>query len=170
MSLIQQFDNDGTLNLGALASLDAVLVNTKIDGSRGAGFRVVQSNFWFAMNNKTTDEGPIMIGISASMVAGEIEAAIEADPQDPTSDDARGKGTFIKPLFMIGKDELKIPIATDGDERSWKPHKISYGKNGWSIREEKALSVWGYNMDGAALTTGIVIEFFAEHFGVWLRD
>ncbi len=122
------------------------------------------------MQGKTTDEGPIIIGVACNTVASQVELIMENDPQAPSSTDERGKGNYVKALHMIGKDELKIPIATDGDDRSWLPMTVSYGKNGWSIPEDQALSYWAYNMDDAALTTGTTMEIFAEHFGVWLRD
>jgi len=165
MALIAQYDNNGTLTLGAQGALDVLSTNTKIDGARKQGFRVTKSNWFFQATGKTATEGPIIIGIACNADAAEIEAAIEADPQAPSDDDSRGMGVYIKPLFLMGIAQTEFPAAGDA---VMKPFTVSYGKNGWSIPEDQALTVWAYAM--GALTTGTVIRFFAEHFGVWLRD
>ncbi len=170
MALEQLYDNNTVLSLLTLGSLDAVAINSKIDGARKNGFRVVKSNIWVAMNGKTTDEGPIIMGVACNTISSQVELILENDPQSPSSSDERGTNNFVKALLMVGKDELKIPIATSGDNRSWMPFVVSYGKNGWSIPEDQALSYWAYNLDDAALTTGTQFEIFAEHFGVWLKD
>ncbi len=168
MALVQVFDNDITFNLGTLAALDVVQVNSKIDGARNQGFRVVKSSVHFMMGGKTTDEGPIMIGVACNALSPEVEEIMEADPQSPSDNDERGMGVFIKPLFMITKNELELPLASAPSERL--SFTFTYGKNGWSVPEDQQLAYWAYNMDDAALTTGTQLRIFAEHFGVWLRD
>ncbi len=167
MSLVQLFDNNLTLTVGALASLDVISANGKIDGSRNQGFRVVKSEIFCVMEDKTVLEGPLVVGVACNAVAAEIEKAIEVDPQSPSDDDERGTGVFIMPIWMIGEQTIDIPLQANGRilEKT-----ISYGKNGWSIPESEAWSVWCYNRSGAALTTGTLFKFFVSHFGVWLRD
>ncbi len=93
---------------------------------------------------------------------------MENDAQDQNDAPSRGSGVFIKPLFIVGEDELQIPLASaPGPDKMF---SFSYGKNGWSVQEAEQWSVWAYNMDSSGLTTGTVFRFFAEHFGVWLRD
>ncbi len=168
IALVPQYENNGTLTLGTLGSLDVISAAGKNDGNRNTGFRYTKTSIWFTMDGATTNEGPIMVGVAANCSAAEIEAAMEADPQDQNDAPSRGAGMFIKPLFIIGEDELQIPLASaPGPDKMF---SFSYGKNGWSVQEAEQWSVWAYNMDPSALTTGTVIRFFAEHFGVWLRD
>ncbi len=168
IALVQQFDNNGVLTLGTLGSLVAIQAAGKNDGSRNMGFRYTKSTVWFTMQGGTTNEGPIMIGVACNCSAAELEAAMENDAQDQNDPPNRSGGMFIKPLFIIGEDELKIPLdSAPGPDKMF---TFSYGKNGWSVQEKEQWTVWAYNMDSGALTTGTVIKFFAEHFGVWLRD
>ncbi len=167
MALVQQFDQDFNLALGALAANDATLINGRIDGAREQGFRLVTTDLQIQLTGKTTAEGPIVYGVCCNMNAAEVEAAIEADPQISTADDARGKGTYIKILGMLGLLQTAFPQSGDNTERR---HHISYGKNGWSIPEGQAWSVWAYNQGSGALTSGTTMLMAAEHFGVWLRD
>ncbi len=169
MALIQQFDFDGTLSLGTLAANTAVSAFTNIDPSRAQGWRAVMSEWLFSMSGKTTAEGPIIFGIACNMTAPEIELALESDPQNKNDSDNRGDGTYIKSLGTIGLLVTDFPSAFH-EPKSDDKMIVKYGKNGWSIPEGEALSVWAYNQGGAPLTTGTNLCWFAEHFGVWLND
>ncbi len=164
--LKQQFDADANLTLGALGGNDVIAQNSSIDGSRAQGFRIMKSEIFMTLTGKTTAEGPIIWGVACNMDAAEIEAAMEADPQDRNADDSRGEGTFIKILDVIGLVEVTRPTTNSLNSPLF---KVSYGRNGWSIPEGQNLSFWAMNV-GAALTSGTVLLFSAEHFGVWLRD
>ncbi len=166
--LVPQYDHDTQLTLGTLGGNDLIAQPSKIDQSRTRGFRVTKSRIFAEMIGKTTAEGPLMFGIAANASAAEIEAIIEADPQNPHDDDSRGKGVFIKLLRLIGQDELQIPLASAPGQLM--EFELSYGKNGWSIPQGEALSYWAYNMQAGALTTGTIFNIAAEHLGVWLRD
>ncbi len=171
MSLVQQFDNDEALTLGTLGGNDLILQNSLIDGNRAQGFRIVKSQFYFNLTGKTQAEGPIMVGIAANVAANKVELIIENDPQNVNEQgDERGRGVFVKALFMIGLLTTSIPGGAAGGPTVGLEREVNYGKNGWSIPEGQALSVWAYNMQSGALTAGTVISWFAEHFGVWLRD
>ncbi len=171
MSLVQQFDNDEVLTLSTLAGNDLISADTLIDGSRSQGFRIVKSNFFFNVTGKTQAEGPVMVGVAANLGSAKLELIIENDPQSVNEqDEDRGRGVFIMPLFMLGLLTTSLPAGAAGGPQTGLPVDVSYGKNGWSIPEGEALFIWAYNMQSGALTTGTVISWFAEHFGVWLRD
>ncbi len=167
MVLVQQFDADLLLTLGALAASTTITVNSSIDASRLQGFRVVKSELKVTMTGKTTAEGPITFGVAANFEsAAEINAALEADPQGRASDDSRGKGTFLMILDSIGLVPTVFPASDEGVGKSY---TISYGKNGWSIPEGRNLQFWARNQ-GANLSSGTLLIFVATHFGVWLND
>ncbi len=167
MALEQVFDDDGVLTLATLGANTAILSTSKIDSGRLQGMRVVESELSYDVVGKTATEGPIVIGVCCNMTATEVANALVADPGDKNRDTNRGKGTYIKVLGMIGRSVTGIPGATP--DALLAMMKISYGKNGWSVPEGKNLALFAYNM-GAALTTGTVLNWFASHFGVWLRD
>ncbi len=165
MVLEQQFDESMTLSVGALALHDVISVDSKIDAARLQGFRLVKSTFFIDAHGKTVQQGPVQLGVALNMSAGGVESAIESDPQDSKADNNRGDGTFIKPLAMMADAAISI-----GSNRLLQPIEVSYGKNGWSLIEGRSMIFWAYNLGDATLTTGLVVDVFAEHFGVWLRD
>ncbi len=169
MALVQQFDIDLPLPVGALAAGAAVIANSRIDAARENGFRIVKSQLFLTLTGKTTAEGPIAFGVAMNVPnAAAITAILDADPSDSKADISRGEGVFVKILGVLGLLETSFPpISRDGP--GWMM-EISYGKNGWSIPEGRGLVYWARNNDGSALTTGTILTFSAEHFGVWLRD
>ncbi len=168
MPLEQQFDPDQTIVLDTLAAATAIFGVSKIDASRAQGFRVAKSRIFIAMSAKTNAEGPILVGVSCNVATvTALKNIIEADPQNRNANIARGKGTYVRILGMIGFNQLAFP----GDGEPLQPAmEISYGKNGWSIPEGQKLDYWAFNIGSGSLTTGTVINIAAEHFGVWLND
>ncbi len=149
--------------LSTLGTNDAISVATKVDNTRLRGYRMIKSIFHFGVTGKTATEGPIIVGVAINMSAGDIEKAMEADPQSPSEDDARGIGGFIKTLFMLDNPATVWPVGFNG------MIEVSYGKNGWSCPQGQAVTVFAYNT-ASTLSTGTIIQWVAEHFGVWLRD
>lgn len=167
IALKQQFDEDNAITLGTLGAGLAILGTGVIDNTRLNGFRLTKSRIGVTLSGKTTAEGPIAYGVSCNVSAVELAAILQADPQSRTKDDDRGDGAFVYTMGVIGELTTAFPGATpDGP-----PVMVSipYGKNGWSVIEGDTWALWAFNM-GAQLTTGTVIKFFAEHYGVWLRD
>lgn len=160
--VVQQFDEDLSQGLGALAANDVIAAVTKTDGSRTQGFRLSKVRICGRFSAKTATEGPIAWGISCNGGGTDVENAIEADPQNSSDDDVRGSGLYIKPLGIIGVEE------TQGSLHEGMPHLDV--KVNWSVPEGENFSLWFYNMGSGALTTGTLIHAFIEKFGVWLRD
>ncbi len=168
MPLEQEFDSDTSLTLSTLGAAAAIVTNSRIDGTRRQGFRIVKSKLIVTVSGKTTAEGPIAYGVMANIDnAADLAAILTADPQGKTAKTERVKGQFVKLLGVIGLVPTTIPSS---DEGTGKMHEFTYGKNGWSIPEGRALSYWAFNKDGSALTAGTILNFTAEHFGVWLND
>ncbi len=103
------------------------------------------------------------------MNAAEIESAIESDPQDSAENDDRGSGTWLKPLGIIPLNMTGGPITGVGGTESAAAALFLEVMVNWSVMEGHDFTVWAYNM-GGALTTGAILTFFVEYFGVWLRD
>lgn len=156
------YDENLALALGALASLDAISANTKVDNNRLQGFRVIKVRVVGSFLGKTTAEGPIIWGLASGLTAQNIEDIIESDPQSPQADDERGAGAWIKLLGQIENG------ATSGTLTPGMPF-IDVDVN-WSTPESQSFAVWAYNQDGAPLSTGTVLVFGLDIIGVWLRD
>ncbi len=168
MPLVQQFDSDTSLALSTLGAAAAIVTNSRIDASRRQGFRVTKSKIMMTMSGKTTAEGPILYGVMANISnAADLAAILVNDPQGKTDKDERAPGQFVKLLGVIGLVPTTIPSSDTGIAEM---HEFSYGKNGWSIPEGRALSYFAFNQFGSALSDGTILQFTAEHFGVWLND
>lgn len=149
--------------LGGLAAGDAISADSRIDNSRLNGFRVMKTEYWLDYYDKTTDEGPIMVGFSMNHSVAEVEEAFEADPQASTDDtnNFRAKRP-IWPLEMIARDSTELG---SGDQRSGSITPR------WSCPEGNTAIWWAYNCDLTnPITTGTKVRIFAKHYGVWLRD
>ncbi len=161
------YDPSVTITLGTLAAAAAITANSKIDGSRLNGFRVLKSELWIGASGKTTGEGPVVIGLAFDADAANVALAMAADPQADgrqTGDKvANTEAKFpVFPIAMIGKAETKIGIESVTMKHTLKPQ--------WSAPEGSGLQYFAFNADTGALTTGTVVEIFAKHFGVWLND
>ncbi len=168
MALVQQFDVDLELVLSTLAAGAIIRVASSIDSTRENGFRITKSRITVGMTGKTTAEGPLLFGVDCNFDnSAQVTAALNANPQKPSDDDSRGTGSYIRFLGMIGLVPTVFPASDEGVGQVF---EISYGKNGWSIPEGSALNYWVRNNDNSALTAGTILQFSAEHFGVWLRD
>ncbi len=154
--------------MGALAAGACQIVAGDIDSTRKQGFRIVKSRIIVTMTGKTTAEGPVTFGVALNLSGSTaITTALNNDPQDKNADTERGKGTYLKVLGTFGLVPTVLPSSDSGVGMVY---EISYGKNGWSIPEAQGLLYWARNQDSSALTTGMLIQFTAEHFGVWLND
>ncbi len=162
------YDEDFVLPLGTLGAGVVISQQTKIDASRLNGFRVAMIRMSAMLSGKTTAEGPIAWGIACNMDAAEIEAAIEADPQDRTKSDAKGEGQWLKHLGLIGLGATELGLTGAGALVN-KADPIDIKIN-WSVIEGENFVMWARNMDTSALTTGTLLTAFIETFGVWLRD
>ncbi len=152
------------ITVGALAALDAVVVNSVIDATREEGFRILKTEYFVHFEGKTTAEGPVMFGFAANLNAAEIEEAIEADPQQRADDPEMHNA--MRPVWVLGV----IPKLSTEQDQSFPGNVKGIFNPRWSIPEGKGASWWAYNNSSGALTTGLLIKIMAKHFGVWLRD
>ncbi len=61
------YENNGTLALSTLASLDAIAQAFKVDASRQQGFRIAKLRLAVVLEGKTATEGPILWGVACNM-------------------------------------------------------------------------------------------------------
>ncbi len=168
------YDEAVTLTIGAMVANDVNIYETKIDSSRGNGFKLIKVAVGGEYSGKQDGEGPLIFGAACNMSAAEIETALEEDPQDSSEATLRSQQAWMKPLFFLTGDGIGGAFGLGGAGGAGVAitgvvPMMEFPVN-WSIREGQAFSWWLYNMQAGALTTGSKIILFAEYYGVWLND
>ncbi len=159
------YDSDAVLALGTLAASAVGVQPTRVDATRTQGWRTAMLRIVATLAGKTTAEGPILWGIACNLDATQINAVLIGDPQNATEDDDHGAGQWLKILGLIDLAATEGPLT--GPSEIAQPIDI---KVNWSTIEGEAVVVWARNNGGSPLTTGGLITFSIENFGVWLRD
>lgn len=153
--------DDIVITTGALAAATFVSSNSKIDANRLQGFRVLKTEYFGAVRNMTTGQGPLLLCLVHDLSNAEMAETMAGNPQrshDPSeSEKAR------RPIWPL---EVLMPNS-DGDGNIVFKGVATIG---WSIPEGTALKWAILNMDSGVLTTGPVVAVTAKHFGVWLKD
>ncbi len=147
-------------SLGTLALETAILAPTKIDAARLQGCipRDIISHSSFA--GKTTNEGPLVIGLSNGLSIAEIAEYFTADPQ--RFDDPGATEQSQRPILVtgfVGRHET-VSLETVMRFMKWP---------GWHVKESTTIDFFVYNM-GAALTTGTLVNHVINIRGDWLND
>lgn len=165
------YEVDWKLALGALAGDDvAVEPSAQIELTNEQGFRVQKLRWAGYYSGKTTSQGGIAWGIACNFedatAAAQIETILEAQPGSAQAADGRQTDSWwIKTMGVIpfiGTDGM-LDGGTDG------MIMLDCDVN-WSVPEGSSMFLWAHNMSGSGLTTGTVIDLYAEIYGVWLRD
>ncbi len=161
-------DLDITLTLGTLAQNTALKVNAKVDNTREQGAEMEKVRAKMEWRGKTTNEGPIIVGISVDLSATEIAEALVADPQK--FEDTGSANEANRKVFPI----WKIPfISTGSAVGSGADYAVTELRDvrmpSWHVMEGSFLGWWAFNV-GAALTTGSLIHIAAGYVTKWMRD
>ncbi len=151
------------ITLGALGAKASATVATKIDGTRLQGVKLDYIMAQLSFNNKTTLQGPIVVGLAYGLTAAEIDEAMVADPQhivDVPAKEQSDRAVF--PVWMIGT------VATGDDVAVIPIRKINFL---WKeIAEGRGLHWFAFNAGAGGLTTGTVVLIESTYVGEWLRD
>lgn len=119
----------------------------------------MKTEYTIGFHGKTANEGPIVVGIAVGLTATEITEAMVADPQQRDDEGNSRAKRPIWPLCTLGytatEDDMDLKLMQSISPR-------------WSIPEGDSL-VWFAYAQGA-LSINTVVEIFAKHYGVWLRD
>ncbi len=171
MAKVVNYDVQFLLSLGTLAAGDVAFTNFNIDASRGQGFQVSHSELTGVFAGKTSAQGPIAWGLAINMSAAEIEAALEADPQDKTDDDVRGESTWIKICGMLALTSTNGPLWGGGPGGANSTPDVMRRINvGWDVLEGQDYGMWARNQGSGSLTDGAEITTMNAHYGRWRRD
>ncbi len=166
-----QLDEVIDLTLGTLGAKIAILSNSNVDTGRNSGFHIIWVNIAGFFSGKTTTEGPILIGFACNVSAIELAAILADDPQAGSDPTKTGPGSWYHPLLLIGVDAVEGAITPEQGATNVQAqshfHKIMVK---WTVPENNAFSMFAYNLDTGALTTGMAIKATIQFFGAWLRD
>lgn len=155
-----------TITLGALAQDTAILATGgKIDSARLNGFRVVKQKYWIDWYNKTSSEGPIIVGFQANQTVTQVTETLNADPQSQVAD--QNDPVTKRPIWPLALVPYKA--ASNGDNGDGGPQFCGEFIVRWSVPEGQSATYWAFNL-GPALTTGTIIKIYTKYYGVWLRD
>ncbi len=144
-----------------LANSTAVTTGSKIDASRENGFRVTRTEWKIFARGGTAGDDPVVAGMAFGQNSTQITEALVADPQSRSVNAAAvlANDQTMRPVFPLAAFGGAVERVREG-----------VAKPNWSAPETGNLSWFVFNFGPDALTTGLIINFFAKHFGVWLRD
>ncbi len=156
----------GTHTLGTLASASAIIAGTRIDSNRLNGCAIRKGKMGISCRGKTTDEGPLIVGMSVGLTAAQIGEWFTADPQS-RNDETELEESQRKVLTVAHIHKEVTTLGSGGDAVGM---FVEFDWPGWDVIEGEALNTFVLNADGAVLTTGTVIDLYTELYGEWLRD
>ncbi len=163
MSKTQRTFSFQKIALSTLGPATAMLGSTKIDTTRLQGVKKLEIFGRFSYDGKTTLEGPVYYGFSAGMAIAEIAALFAADPQD--QDDDAGDAAMHK-VMVIGEMQFVDTVAQDSNDK-W--FKFKWPQS-WVVREGEDFSIFAFNRDSGALTTGATLRFDGMFNYEWRQD
>lgn len=138
-----------SLTLGALAASD--VVSEAFAQTVTEDTWLISADVSWSINGHTATQGPIDVGLAHSdYTAAEIEECLEIasswDVGDKIAQEKRRRKVRFVGTFNGDQEHESlndgVPIKT---------------KLGFKLAEGDTLSLWAYNRDGAALTTGTVV-------------
>ncbi len=152
--------------LGALASND--LISVQQGQASKEDLKLLHCKYFFSFLPGGSDgfEGPIIVGWApGDMTDAEIEEAIEANPL--VDNDYPAIEQSQRPFFPL---EILLNIQETTNLNNLGGRLVAQGefKPRWRIQELTGWRWFAYNMSGAALATGGIVEVWAKWFGVWL--
>ncbi len=157
----------GALPAQSFTTMSATLVDFNTNDS---AVRILKGEILFDIHSKTTGDGPVMIGLcDGQYTDAELEEAFEAfgTPWTVTGgcvyDRAQSAGPEheqsqrpIWPLLLVPNNETNQLPEEFGNPIIWNPR--------WTFHE--SLKVFAFNMEQAALTTGMLVTCYAKLYGV----
>ncbi len=163
MAQMRSYD-DVLLVVGALQAGAVAAQATKMDAAREQGFRMQKLKAAMSFNGKTSDEGPIVVGLcSTDLSTTEIAEVFASDPQKP--DDVPASEQVMREVFPI----WHIAFAVNAPQESTTPYRnVAYP---WKeTREGDGLKWFAINLGPAILTTGTLVQISSVCIGEWLLD
>ncbi len=156
------------VSVGALADNGVVSASIAIDASRTQGVRLRQFKAAFDWFGKTTDQGPLLVGLSTDLSTTEISECLQADPQHindvPSTEEANRK---VFPLFIVGAESTAGNYPGHSDEAS---SLIDMNFPWREITEGQGIQFWVQNLSGGTLTTGMTLFMIWTAVQDWLKD
>ncbi len=158
IQIVSEVSTTASVTAGAV---DRTL-DTKIDAAQRQGFRVITARTWCDFDDKTAGStvGPVMLGVAINMTEADIQAYVDADPQDAVEFSGKANGQYCQLLGLIGMGDMEGQ-ALKREGVLWKPN--------WSKPEGNVMGWFLWNI-GAGTVSGWNVHFINEYNGVFLRD
>ncbi len=154
------------LALGTLASGEAVLATTKIDGARLQGCRPKDIQYAVEWRGKTTLEGPLVYGFCEGMTIADIAEWFDSDPQHDA--DPGSLEQSLRHLIIVGYIGFVTTASLFSGDRVDEYGRIYRTRwPGWEIIEGEAFNFFVLNV-GITLTTGLLLDGFYTVRGDWI--
>lgn len=163
-----QWDRLTLQALGTLASLNAIVFEMPRLANMISDFRMLRIEYALHWQGKTTDDGPIVLGLCVGATAAQVAEAMLSQPTDLTQlDEGNDANRAIWPLAVVHRKATEMTEAT-----------IPFGAFNpkWSTRGSgnqngaQRLQLFAFNEESGALTTGMLIGISMKVAGVWVND
>ncbi len=166
----QNLSVDTDTNLGTLATLTAVSLDSTYGSGITRSFLVKAVKYLLHLESLTTTEGPVIVGLAkGSATVSEIANALATneiiDPDDVT---AAATGAAMSST-VLWQSLLVLDGRTDTVTLSHR-HRIGARGKGIPIYEDDGIQLFAFNADISSLTTGARIKGIYVLEGVWLND
>ncbi len=152
---------------GAFTALDGQMVATKIDGSVAEGIRISKVKAALLLHSSTDPQNThLEWGFAIVESAGQLEAAIDADPQyseDPDLAEASQRKVYPCGVIGVGNGLTGINNTIVDD----KEFKTLPDFPSWKVREHETLFMYVYNW-GTSETVTVSVRYLV--IGRWLND
>lgn len=155
-----------THTLSTLGAGAAIIAGTRIDATRLNGCKPREIHYGVSIRGKTTDQGPLLYGLSVGLSAGEIGEWFSADPQ--SRKDADELEQSQRKVLVLGHIHKEVTSGADGNAVPDGLQSVDWP--GWEVIEGETLNTFVLNADGSALSTGTIVDLFTEILGEWLND
>ncbi len=159
--------------IAALAADTALILNTSFSTGLTQSFLVKQLQYNFQAAGLTAGDSFVIGLANGTATIGEIEDALRLlvnDPDDASSPGIAAQKNIIwwETLMVVG-----VPGAFTGSAGVSESHNETIsigGGKGIPAKEGTGVSIFVYNAQTIAITTGAVVDGLITLKGVWLND
>lgn len=153
------------ITVGGLAGQTGILSTggSRLSDNLGNNFRILKTELMISKIDQTSDEGTLFLYmVNGELSLAECEETIQnGGPVDRNDSDQRERSErFVKPVGMLN---CSTDITNAGTVFTpvieFNPKWTFSNPEGWD---------WMIFNQGAALTAGTLVRFFATHYGVWV--
>ncbi len=118
----------------------------------------------------TSSEGPFAFAMAPGDVSAAEAAAAILEGNTAGPDDTTQTRTQDNAYNIIQKTYKMFSVPRTAGEDAWLVLDMKLPGRGLPFNEDQGWNYFIFNLDPAALTTGVVVKGNVQLMGVWLRD